>query len=153
MLNYTSTENNFVLGRCLAGALESRSDSWAGHRRPSRRRPACGRVSDSEILSLVRVARQRNTVSAQALDLPMRDYAKAAVLLQCPDEFHLTVEDVVLLTGYSAETVRQRRLKNFPRPLGQGRLLRWRLGDVKAWLVAPVPSPIESMSRRRGPAP
>ena len=68
----------------------------------------------------------------------MRDYSKAALLLQCADEFHLTPEDIELLTGYSAETVRQRRLRNFPPPLQHGRLLRWRLGDVKAWLAQPT---------------
>lgn len=67
----------------------------------------------------------------------MRDYTNAALLLQCADDFHMTAEDVELLTGYSANTVRQRRLRNFPHPVGQGRLLRWRLGDVRAWLASP----------------
>lgn len=79
----------------------------------------------------------------------MRDYAQAAQLLNCPDELHLSADEVALLTGYSLETVRQRRVRNFPRPIGPGRLLRWRLGDVRAWLAAPTVAAVHQPSARR----
>jgi predicted DNA-binding transcriptional regulator AlpA len=79
----------------------------------------------------------------------MRDYALAARLLNCPDELHLTAEEVALLTGYSSETVRQRRVRNFPRPVGPARLLRWRLGDVRVWLSTPTAPPVVHASSRK----
>ena len=81
-----------------------------------------------------------------------RDFDRAARILQCGDELHLTADDVSLLTGHSTETVRQRKVRNFPHPLPVGRLLRWRLGDVRAWLNAPAKRGIQSAAASRGTA-
>jgi len=68
----------------------------------------------------------------------LRDYDLAAQILKCGDEFLLTTHEVAVLTGYAPETIRQRAVPFFPAPHGAGRLLRWRLGDVRAWLANPA---------------
>jgi len=75
-----------------------------------------------------------------------RDFDRAARILQCGNELHLTADDVSVLTGYSSDTIRQRKLRNFPHPLPLGRLLRWRLGDVRAWLNTPAKRGIQSVA-------
>lgn len=68
----------------------------------------------------------------------MRDYERAAQILKCGDDLLLTTQEVALLIGYAPETIRQRAVPFFPAPLSAGRLLRWRLGDVRAWLANPT---------------
>lgn len=68
----------------------------------------------------------------------MRDYERAAQILKCGDDLLLTTQEVALLIGYAPETIRQRAVPFFPAPLSAGRLLRWRLGDVRAWLANPA---------------
>jgi predicted DNA-binding transcriptional regulator AlpA len=82
-----------------------------------------------------------------------RDYAKIRELLLCPDAVHISLEEAALLTGYKPETLRQRKVKNFPAPVGPGRLLRWRLGDVKAWLEEPSKRPDSLAKEERSPRP
>jgi predicted DNA-binding transcriptional regulator AlpA len=44
------------------------------------------------------------------------------------------VEEVAALTGFAEVTVQQRRIKGFPNPLTGVRRLKWRLGDIRAWI-------------------
>lgn len=77
-----------------------------------------------------------------------RDLELAAKLSKAGDDIMVGVDEVAALMGLSAVTIRQRRLDGLPQPLAGLRTLRWRLGDIRAWMhnrAPAVPSP-----RRRG---
>lgn len=64
----------------------------------------------------------------------MRDYATAALLSQCQDDILVSPAEISALTGIAKTTVEQRRLRGLPPPISGFRLLRWRLGDIRAWM-------------------
>ncbi len=64
----------------------------------------------------------------------MRDYATAALLSQCSDDVLVSPAEISALTGIAKATVEQRRLRGLPAPIPDIRLLRWRLGDIRAWM-------------------
>lgn len=64
----------------------------------------------------------------------MRDYATAALLSQCQDDILVSPAEISALTGIAKSTVEQRRLRGLPPPISGLGLLRWRLGDVRAWM-------------------
>lgn len=66
----------------------------------------------------------------------MRDYTTAALLSQCADDVLVDAHEVHVLTGLAKATIEQRRVAGMPAPLKSIRLLRWRLGDVRAWMNA-----------------
>jgi predicted DNA-binding transcriptional regulator AlpA len=53
---------------------------------------------------------------------------------QDPDAL-LTVDTVATLSGFKAATIREwSREGRFPKPIHMGRMVRWRAGEVRAWL-------------------
>lgn len=64
----------------------------------------------------------------------IRDYLLIERLTPLPDDILIGIDEVAALTGFARVTVQQRRLKGFPTPLEGVRLLKWRLGDVRAWI-------------------
>ena len=66
----------------------------------------------------------------------MRDYKTAALLSQCADDVLVDAHEVHVLTAIAKATVEQRRVPGMPAPIKGLRLLRWRLGDLRAWMNA-----------------
>ncbi|WP_435626589.1 helix-turn-helix transcriptional regulator [Candidatus Ferrigenium straubiae] len=64
----------------------------------------------------------------------MRDYNLLERLTPLPDDILVGIEEVAALTGFAHVTIQQRRIKEFPNPLAGVRRLKWRLGDVRAWI-------------------
>lgn len=88
----------------------------------------------------------------------MRNYQLLAQLSQLSNEILVGVDEVAHLTGLAARTIQQRRLPQFPSPVPGIRRLRWRLGDIRAWIsrveTAPTPARLAetgSPLRRRFP--
>ncbi|MBI5897900.1 MAG: hypothetical protein HZB40_01570 [Rhodocyclales bacterium] len=71
----------------------------------------------------------------------IRDYTLVERLTSLPDDILIDVDEVVALTGFARVTVQQRRIKGFPSPLTGVRRLKWRLGDVRAWIRARTQQP------------
>lgn len=63
-----------------------------------------------------------------------RNYTLIERLLSQNDDILLGVEEVAELTGFARCTVQQKKIKGFPTPLAGIRRLKWRLGDVRAWI-------------------
>ena len=64
----------------------------------------------------------------------IRDYSLIERLAALPDDVLVGVGEVASLTGFAEITVQQRRIKGFPNPLTGVRRLKWRLGDIRAWI-------------------
>lgn len=64
----------------------------------------------------------------------MRNYKLLEQLTPLPDDILVGIEEVAALTGFAHITIQQRRIKEFPSPLAGVRRLKWRLGDVRAWI-------------------
>jgi predicted DNA-binding transcriptional regulator AlpA len=83
----------------------------------------------------------------------MRNYQLLAHLCELSDEVLVNAEEIAELTGLAPRTVQQRRLPNFPQPMPRMRRLRWRLGDIRAWMshqaAVPMPQTKESGGSRR----
>ena len=59
--------------------------------------------------------------------------AVIALLIKLPSQTLIGINEVSVLLGVSAETVRRARNRNpelIPSPLSNSSLLRWRLGDI-----------------------
>lgn len=63
-----------------------------------------------------------------------RNYTLIERLASLPDDILIGVDEVASLTGFAEITVQQRRIKGFPNPLTGVRRLKWRLGDIRAWI-------------------
>lgn len=66
----------------------------------------------------------------------IRDYTLIERLASLPDDILIGVAEVAALTGFAETTIQQRRIKGFPSPLAGVRRLKWRLGDIRAWIRA-----------------
>ena len=64
----------------------------------------------------------------------VRNYTLIERLASLPDDVLIGVDEVASLTGFAEVTVQQRRIKGFPSPLSGVRRLKWRLGDIRAWI-------------------
>lgn len=65
-----------------------------------------------------------------------RNYTLLERLTPLPDDVLVGLDEVAALTDFAKVTVQQRRIKGFPTPLAGVRRLKWRLGDVRAWIRA-----------------
>lgn len=63
-----------------------------------------------------------------------RDYQLLSLLSQLSDDVLVDVHEVAVFTGFAANSIRQHKIRTFPRPLGGSRLLKWRLGDIREWI-------------------
>jgi len=64
-----------------------------------------------------------------------RDYALAERVSRLTDDVLIGVPEVAALTGFAEISIQQRRIKGgFPNPLPGVRRLRWRLGDIRAYM-------------------
>lgn len=63
----------------------------------------------------------------------MRDFALLAAIARLDDDVLIGAEEVAMLLGLSVTTVQQRKVNGL-RPMESLRKLRWRLGDVRAWI-------------------
>lgn len=70
-----------------------------------------------------------------------RNYTLIERLAALPDDILIGVEEVAALTGFAEITVQQRKIKGFPNPLAGVRRLKWRLGDIRAWIRARTEQP------------
>jgi hypothetical protein len=69
------------------------------------------------------------------------DYETIEKIQKLGDDVLIGVSEVAALTGFSVLTVRQRKLPGLEPVPGLSRL-RWRLGDLRAWVVSdPSPTP------------
>jgi len=66
-----------------------------------------------------------------------RNYQLAEQLERLGDDVLVGVEEVAAITGFSQITIQQRRLKGFPSPIPGPRILKWKLGQIRAWGRAP----------------
>lgn len=78
----------------------------------------------------------------------MRDYKLLERLTPLPDDILVGIEEVAALTGFAHITIQQRRIKEFPSPLAGVRRLKWRLGDVRAWIRVRT-QPLEKSRQRK----
>lgn len=78
-----------------------------------------------------------------------RDYDLASRLSRAGDDLMVGVEEVAAVMGLSPVTIRQRRLAGMPAPLAGVRALRWRLGDIRAWMRGTA-APASPTPRRPG---
>lgn len=65
-----------------------------------------------------------------------RNYNALVALCKLDDNVIINVEEAALLTGFAANTIRQRKVKGFPPPLATSRHLKWPLGDIRKWIAA-----------------
>ncbi len=63
-----------------------------------------------------------------------RNYTLLERLTPLPDDILIGIDEVAALTDFAKVTVQQRRIKGFPTPIAGVRRLKWRLGDVRAWI-------------------
>lgn len=68
-----------------------------------------------------------------------RDYALAERISKLGDDVLVGIHEAAAVSGLSPLSLQQRRVKTFPRPLEGLRRLRWRLGDIRAWMRAANP--------------
>lgn len=66
----------------------------------------------------------------------IRNYTLLERLSALSDDILVSVEEVAEITGFARVTVQQRRIKGFPLPLADIHRLKWRLGDIRAWIRA-----------------
>lgn len=66
--------------------------------------------------------------------MTLKDYPALLALQQLHDDSLVGSEEVALLLGLSAVTVRQRKVPGLPMPALRMHRLRWRLGDVRRWI-------------------
>lgn len=64
----------------------------------------------------------------------IRDYQLIERLSSLSDDILVGIEEVAAITGFAQITVQQRKIKGFPIPLEGVRRLKWRLGDIRAWI-------------------
>lgn len=64
----------------------------------------------------------------------MRDLDLAEQVGRLPDDALVGTREVSALTGYSIHTIQQRRIPALPKPLRKLGRLKWRLGDLRAWI-------------------
>lgn len=62
-----------------------------------------------------------------------RNYQLAEQLERLGDDVLVGVKEVAAITGFSQITIQQRRLKGFPAPISGPRILKWKLGVIRAW--------------------
>ena len=86
-----------------------------------------------------------------------RDYALAERVSKLGDDVLIGINEAAAVSGLSPLSLQQRRVRTFPRPLDGMRLLRWRLGDVRAWMRAAnspaVSPPLTAAKKRRAGRP
>lgn len=64
----------------------------------------------------------------------MRDYELLVNLSLLPDHVWIGPHEVAAMTGLAPITIQQRRVAGMPRPVPGVRRLRWRMGEIRAWL-------------------
>jgi predicted DNA-binding transcriptional regulator AlpA len=83
----------------------------------------------------------------------MRDYQLLKNIGQLSDDVLVSVIEVAEITGLAPRTVQQRRLTDFPLPVPGIRRLRWRLGEVRAWMsrksAVSLDGPSQAASRKK----
>lgn len=68
-----------------------------------------------------------------------RDYQLLEQLTKLGDDVMIGVHEVAALCDLAPITVQQRKTKGLPAPIPGPRRLRWRLGDIRAWMKMKVP--------------
>ncbi|WP_157662714.1 AlpA family transcriptional regulator [Sulfuriferula sp. AH1] len=63
-----------------------------------------------------------------------RNYQLLERMSSLPDDILVGVEEVAEITGFAQITIQQRRIKGFPLPINNVRILKWRLGNIREWI-------------------
>lgn len=79
-----------------------------------------------------------------------RNYEFLQTLTTLEDDVWVDIHEVAAMTGLASATIQQRRIEGLPRPATGIRKLRWRLGDIRAWLRA-ASATTRSQSALRAP--
>lgn len=88
------------------------------------------------------------------MEAQQRDYALASRVSRLDDDVLIGVAEVAAFTGFAEITIRQKRIKGFPAPFAGLNRLRWRVGDIRAWLRAGTQmQPAEPVVGRKSPRP
>ena len=78
-----------------------------------------------------------------------RNYTLLERLTPLPDDVLVGIAEVAALTDFAPITVQQRRIKDFPAPLSGVRRLKWRLGDVRAWIRSRTQQTADGSRRKK----
>jgi len=70
-----------------------------------------------------------------------RDYALTERVSKWGDDVLINVIEAAAITGLSPNSIQQRRIRTFPQPVKCVRRLKWRLGEVRAWMRTRDPAP------------
>lgn len=84
------------------------------------------------------------------MSIHTRDYTLAERVSRLSDQTLIGVEEAAALTGFAAVSIQQRRVSGFPQPLPGLRILKFRLGEVRAWMgVSDTTLPPQRTSQKK----
>jgi len=82
-----------------------------------------------------------------------RDWKLLEKLSRLGDGVLVNVTEAACVTGFSPFSIQQKKVKNFPKPISNGRSLRWTLGQLRTWggetnsSTAVVQLPVEDLTK------